>query len=72
MGIPAAEQATILDEFTRGSNARRAGIPGAGLGLAISRRLAQLHGGELSLTSVEGQGTTATLRLPFAYAPPRR
>jgi signal transduction histidine kinase len=72
MGIPAAEQATILDEFTRGSNARRAGIPGAGLGLAISRRLAQLHGGELSLTSVEGRGTTATLRLPFAYAPPRR
>jgi signal transduction histidine kinase len=71
MGIPAAELATILDEFTRGSNARQAGIPGAGLGLAISRRLAQLHGGELDLTSVEGEGTTATLRLPFAYAPPR-
>jgi signal transduction histidine kinase len=67
IGIPAAEQATIFDEFTRGSNARRAGIPGAGLGLAISRRMAELHGGELTLTSTEGAGTTATLRLPFAW-----
>ena len=71
MGIPAAEQPTILDEFTRGSNARQAGIAGAGLGLAISRRIAELHGGQLTLTSVEGEGTTATLRLPFAYADPR-
>ncbi len=71
IGIPAAEQPTILDEFARGSNARQAGIPGAGLGLAISRRIAELHGGRLTLTSVEGEGTTATLRLPFAYADSR-
>jgi signal transduction histidine kinase len=71
IGIPAAEQATIMDEFTRGSNARQAGIPGTGIGLAISRRIAELHGGQLSLTSVEGEGTTVTLRLPYAYADPR-
>jgi len=67
IGIPVAEQATVFDEFARASNARRAGIPGAGLGLPISRRIAELHGGELTLTSTEGQGSTATLRLPFAW-----
>jgi signal transduction histidine kinase len=67
IGIPVAELASVFDEFARASNARRAGIPGAGLGLPISRRIAELHGGELSLTSTEGQGSTATLRLPFAW-----
>jgi signal transduction histidine kinase len=68
MGVPAAELPRVFDEFSRGSNARLAGIPGAGLGLTISRRIAELHGGELTLTSVENAGTTATLHLPFAYA----
>jgi signal transduction histidine kinase len=68
IGIPPAELATVFEEFTRASNARLGGVPGAGLGLAISRRVAELHGGELTLTSVEGSGTTATLHLPFAYA----
>jgi signal transduction histidine kinase len=68
IGIPAAELPRVFEEFTRASNARLGGIPGAGLGLAISRRIAELHGGELTLASVEGGGTTATLHLPFAYA----
>jgi signal transduction histidine kinase len=67
MGIPAAELQRVFGEFARASNARLAGIPGAGLGLAISRRIAEMHGGELRLDSVEGAGTTATLHLPFAY-----
>ncbi len=68
IGIPGAELAGIPREFRRGSNARRAGIAGLGLGLVISHRIAELHGGRLTLASVEGEGTTATLRLPFAYA----
>jgi signal transduction histidine kinase len=68
IGIPAVELPRMFDEFARGSNARLAAIPGAGLGLTISRRIVELHGGELTLTSVEGAGTTATLQLPFAYA----
>jgi signal transduction histidine kinase len=68
IGIPAAELPLVFEEFTRASNARLVGIPGAGLGLAISRRIAELHGGELTRASVEGRGTTATLHLPFAYA----
>jgi signal transduction histidine kinase len=67
MGIPAAELPRMFTEFARASNARLAGVPGAGLGLAISRRIAELHGGELRVDSVEGAGTTATLHLPFAY-----
>jgi signal transduction histidine kinase len=68
IGIPPAELARVFEEFTRASNARLGGVPGAGLGLAISRRVAELHGGELTLASVEGSGTIATLHLPFAYA----
>jgi signal transduction histidine kinase len=68
IGIPAAELDTIPSEFRRGSNARRAGIAGLGLGLVISHRLVELHGGRLTLSSVEGEGTVVVLRLPFAYA----
>jgi signal transduction histidine kinase len=68
IGIPQAELGRVFEEFARASNARLGGIPGAGLGLTISRRIAELHGGDLTLASVEGAGTTATLHLPFAYA----
>jgi two-component system, sensor histidine kinase and response regulator len=41
---------------------------GSGLGLAIAKRLTELHGGSLSITSVPGQGTTVEVRLPRAGA----
>ncbi len=63
-GIPARELPTVFDAFAT-SDARRArGGGGAGLGLWISRALARLHGGDLTIESVEGRGTTATLVLP--------
>jgi signal transduction histidine kinase len=68
IGIPPGDLIRVFDEFTRASNARLGAVPGAGLGLAISRRIAELHGGELTLASAEGCGTVATLLLPFAYA----
>jgi signal transduction histidine kinase len=71
MGIPAVDQRTVFEEFTRASNARGSGTPGTGLGLAISRTIAEKHGGDLELTSREGEDTTVTLRLPYAYAPVR-
>ncbi len=59
-GIPAAVLARIGEPFIQGSS----GAEGAGLGLAISRALAERHGGTLTIESVVGAGTTATVRLP--------
>ena len=71
IGVPAAEQRTVFDEFARAANARAAGAPGTGLGLAVGRTIAEKHGGGLALVSQEGIGTTVTLRLPYAYGPDR-
>ncbi|MEZ0493753.1 ATP-binding protein [Kineococcus sp. TBRC 1896] len=65
MGIPAADLAGVFTRFTRGSNAAVAQVPGTGLGLTIARDLLRLHGGGVDLDSVEGRGTTATVRLPL-------
>ena len=68
VGIAPAEQRTVFDAFTRAGSAPD-GQPGSGLGLALGRTVAELHGGSLGLHSVPGAGTTVTLRLPFAYGP---
>jgi signal transduction histidine kinase/CheY-like chemotaxis protein len=60
-GIPAGQLERVFEEFYQVPGARRGGT---GLGLPYARRLAQLLGGELTLTSEAGTGTTAVLRLP--------
>ncbi|WP_369252009.1 sensor histidine kinase [Geodermatophilus amargosae] len=64
VGIPAAEQQRLGERFVRAASARRAGVPGVGLGLSITRAIAAAHGGRLELAGTEGRGTTATLVLP--------
>ncbi|MGY1592976.1 sensor histidine kinase [Geodermatophilus sp. SYSU D00708] len=64
IGIPAGEQAQLFARFFRASTARRAAVPGVGLGLAITKAITTAHGGTLEVASVEGQGTTFTLTLP--------
>ena len=48
----------------RGDEARRAGIRGVGVGLALVQRIAEAHGGNVRLTSEVGVGSTFTLVLP--------
>jgi len=68
IGIPAEDLPKLWSEFFRASNVRAAGISGTGLGLAIARQLIDRFGGSVSVHSVEGQGTTFTVRLPLAAA----
>ena len=64
IGIPAAAQEYVFDEFRQvdGSTTRTYG--GSGLGLALARGLARRLGGEISLTSEPGVGSTFTVELP--------
>jgi len=67
IGIAAADQARIFEEFGQLEHAVQRRVKGTGLGLALSRRLAELLGGDLSVESVPGEGSTFTLRLPLAF-----
>jgi signal transduction histidine kinase len=64
-GIPAEEQAMVFEEFYQVDNPERDRTKGLGLGLSIVRRLCNLLGITLALQSVQGQGTTVTLRIPL-------
>jgi signal transduction histidine kinase/CHASE3 domain sensor protein len=64
MGVPEAEQHAMFTRFFRATNATEQAIPGSGLGLAIVRQIVRRHGGQVSLTSTEGAGTTVTVVLP--------
>jgi PAS domain S-box-containing protein len=64
VGISEDDLGRIFDAFDRGSDARRSSKEGTGLGLHISRRLAELIGAELSARSEVGRGSTFTLRIP--------
>ena len=68
-GISDAEVERVFERFYRLDQARVRNESGTGLGLSIARHVAGSHGGEVSLDSVEGQGTTCTLRLPAGPAP---
>jgi PAS domain S-box-containing protein len=62
LGIPAKDQPRLFEAFHRAANVTE--IPGSGLGLLIAKRCVELHGGRISFASIEGEGTTFTVRLP--------
>ncbi|WP_434623845.1 response regulator [Azospirillum sp. B2RO_4] len=71
LGIPAEDIDRVLEPFARGGNATR-GAEGAGLGLPLTKRLVDLHGGTLELRSTLGVGTTVTVRLPASRLLPAK
>ena len=64
IGIPADEIARLGSPFVTLRNSTCATQEGTGLGLALARALAQLHGGSLKIESAEGHGTTVTVTIP--------
>ena len=66
IGIPSADLAGLGSRFYRASNAVQAEIAGTGLGLRIVQTIMDRHGGSLSVDSVEGEGSTFTVRLPLS------
>jgi len=64
IGIPEDEVGRIFERFYRVDPARHRSTGGTGLGLSIVKHVAATHGGDISVWSVEGQGSTFTLTLP--------
>ena len=68
IGIPAAEQHRLFQEFFRASNAKQLTSSGTGLGLVLVKQAVERHNGRLELTSAEGEGTTVTIHIPVRQA----
>ena len=64
VGIAPADMATLFTRFGRVANPKTDHLPGTGLGLYLGRQLARLHGGDVTVESVAGEGSTFTLHLP--------
>lgn len=64
IGIPTTDQPQVFEELYRGDNAQS--ISGSGLGLALTWRIIQLHGGHIHLRSQQEEGTEITIRLPVS------
>jgi signal transduction histidine kinase len=65
IGISSADQARLFEPFTQIDSAMARRYEGTGLGLAMVKRLAELHGGTVGLQSAPGQGSTFTVWLPW-------
>lgn len=66
IGIPARALPTIFDMFSQVDRSVERSTGGLGIGLALVKGLVEMHGGSVSAESVEGKGSTFTVRLPVA------
>jgi two-component system, OmpR family, sensor histidine kinase SenX3 len=65
VGIPSRDLDRIFERFYRVDKARSRGTGGSGLGLSIVRHVAANHGGDVLVSSTEGEGSTFVLRVPL-------
>jgi PAS domain S-box-containing protein len=68
IGIPRQDLANVFTAFFRGSNASARHFVGLGLGLHLCKAIVEAHGGQISVESVEGRGTTVAVSLPLHEA----
>ena len=68
IGISEANQKLIFDEFLQVDRARDEALGGIGIGLALTRRLVELHGGDIGVQSKLGEGSTFWFTLPMRQA----
>ena len=67
LGIASEHLPRLFDRFYRVDRGRSRAQGGSGLGLAIAQSIAQLHGGEITVSSTVGQGSTFMVRLPVSH-----
>lgn len=67
IGIPEEDQGHIFERFYRVDKSHSREIGGTGLGLAIARNAVIVHRGSIKVHSIEGEGTTFTVRIPLIY-----
>jgi len=66
IGIDESQQERIFDRFCRADDRRIAQVTGSGLGLALARQIARLHGGDVTVESAIDKGSTFTMTIPGA------
>ena len=69
IGIAEDEQERIFEAFQRGGRERRRSTEGTGLGLTLSKRIVELHGGRLWMESEVGVGSTFGFTIPLRRPP---
>ena len=65
IGIPAEDLSRLAKPFEQVSGTRDRNYEGTGLGLALTKSFAEMHGGRMMLSSIEGEGTTVSFTLPI-------
>jgi signal transduction histidine kinase len=71
IGMTPEQMGKLFQEFSQASSATASKYGGTGLGLAISRRFCQMMGGDITVESEPGRGSTFTIRLPRMVEVPK-
>lgn len=67
LGIPETDVSHVFERFYRVDKSRSRKVMGSGLGLSIVKLVVELHGGEITIKSQEGKGTTVFVSIPFVF-----